>query len=147
MVSAEMVIPPELMGTKQNMPKTASEMTSQEWQAYDPWAASRSVAEPERADMARRRRRAWRVARQAAELLRHQFGASKVVVFGSLAHRAWFTPRSDVDLAAWDIPADRFYQAVARILDLSADFRIDLVDPSDCSSSLRQTIEREGIEV
>ena len=71
----------------------------------------------------RRRRQAWRVARQAAELLRNQYDADKVVVFGSLVRDDWFTPWSDIDLAAWGIPPDRFYGAVAAVMGLSAAVR------------------------
>ncbi len=129
------------------MPKTASEMTVQEWQAYDPWAAAKRVTEQEKMQIAKRRRQAWRVARQAAKLLRSEFGATNVVLFGSLAHKAWFTLRSDIDLAARGIPVDRFYGAVAAMIDFSSTFKIDLVDPSDCSPRLRQAIDREGIDV
>jgi predicted nucleotidyltransferase len=94
-----------------------------------------------------RREEAWRVARQAAELLRDEFGATKVVVFGSLAHADWFTPWSDLDLSAWGIAPSQFYKAVAALMDISSEFRIDLVDPLACKVELRGTIEREGIEL
>jgi predicted nucleotidyltransferase len=64
-----------------------------------------------------------------------------------LAHDAWFTLWSDIDLAAWGIPPERFYDAVAAITGLSPAFRIDLVDPDACRSALRATVEREGIEL
>jgi len=32
-------------------------------------------------------------------VLKSRFGARRVVLFGSLAHAAWFAPHSDVDLA------------------------------------------------
>ena len=43
---------------------------------------------------------AWKTARQGAEILRTQFQAEKVVVFGSLTDRQLFHNRSDIDLAA-----------------------------------------------
>jgi len=58
--------------------------------------------------------------------LKESFGARKVVVFGSLAHRSWFT-HSDVDLAAWGIPDDRFYAAVGAVTGLSKEFKVALV--------------------
>lgn len=36
---------------------------------------------------------------EAATLLKTQFGARRIVLFGSLAHNAWFVSDSDVDLA------------------------------------------------
>jgi predicted nucleotidyltransferase len=91
--------------------------------------------------------RAWEVARVAANLLRERFGATRVVVFGSLTDSTWFTPWSDIDVAAWGISAGEFYRAVAVVTGLSPEFEIDLVDPETCRPSLRRRIEREGIEV
>ena len=48
--------------------------------------------------------RACHAARTAADLLRERLGATRVIVFGALAHDDWFTRWSDIDLAAWDIP-------------------------------------------
>lgn len=129
------------------MTKTASEMNMQEWQAYYPATAAERLVEQRKPQTVRRRRLAWRVARQAAALLRHEFGASKVVVFGSLARGNRFTPWSDIDLAAWGIPADRFYAAVAAVTSLTTSMKVDLVDPADCPPYLRDAIEHEGIEL
>jgi predicted nucleotidyltransferase len=73
--------------------------------------------------------------------------AQRVVLFGSLVHEASFTPWSDIDLAAWGIPADRIYAAVAVITGLSPDFKIDLIDPDICRPGLRTAIERDGVEL
>ena len=129
------------------MTRTALDLSTQEWQAYRPGrlAGSRPTSQTPTAD--RRRRQAWRVARQAAQLLRERYNASKVVLFGSLAHEAWFTSWSDIDLAAWGIPPERFYSAVATITGLSSTFKIDLVDADACRPSLRTTVELEGIEL
>lgn len=82
--------------------------------------------------------RAWAVAREAAALLKNVFGAKKVAVFGSLADRFWFSRWSDIDLAAWGIPYNRFYKAVAAVTDLSREFKIDLVDPDSWRPGLRK---------
>jgi predicted nucleotidyltransferase len=123
------------------MGKTALELSKKEWQAYRP--GSRTVEEPDidRLD------RAWDVARTAADLLRERFGASRVVVFGSLAYHDWFTRWSDIDLAAWGIPPEAFFRAVAVVTGLSAEFKVDLVDPEDCRPDVRQAIDREGEEI
>lgn len=129
------------------MTRTALDLSPREWQAYRPGAPADTQPTSQTARSERRRRQAWRVARRAARLLREKYGASRVVLFGSLAHDAWFTPWSDIDLAAWGIPPEHFYGAVAAITGLSPTFRIDLVDPDACRSALRATVEREGIEV
>ena len=88
-----------------------------------------------------------RTARQAARLLRRDFGAHKVVLFGSLAAAERFLPWSDIDLAAWGIPAEQYFRAVAAVTGLSAEFKIDLVDPADCKPGLAAAIEHEGVEL
>ena len=58
-----------------------------------------------------------------------------------------FNRWSDIDLAAWGIAVDRFYAAVAAVTGLSAEFKIDLIDPDTCSASLKSAIERQGVEL
>ena len=88
------------------------------------------------------RERGWVVARQASELLRRRFGASKVVAFGSLVDEGgvWFDRTSDIDLAAWDVPAGDYFQAVAQLQDLSTEFSIDLVAMDHCPERLAASI-------
>jgi predicted nucleotidyltransferase len=123
------------------MGKTALELSKKQWQAYRPGSRAVEKPNPERRD------RAWEVARTAANLLRERFGATRVVVFGSLAHDEWFTRWSDIDLAAWGISPDAFFRAVAEVTGLSAEFKVDLVDPHDCRPAMRQSIDREGVAV
>jgi predicted nucleotidyltransferase len=122
--------------------KTALELTAEERQAYRPWHLHSKTGQSE---LAKRWQRAREVAERAAHLLRSRFGAERIVLFGSLTDQALFTPWSDIDLAAWGIPASEFYRAVAVVSSLSAEFEVDLVDPMDCKPTLRQVIEREGV--
>ena len=87
------------------------------------------------------------LARQAAVILRQQFGANKIVVFGSLASEEMFTFWSDIDLAAWGIEADSYYSAVAVVTGLSTDFKIDLVEPTTCRKVIRESIRKHGVEI
>jgi predicted nucleotidyltransferase len=123
------------------MAKTALELTAKELQRYRPYR------ETDEREILKRWEQAWEVARAAARLLRERFGAHRVVAFGSLARREWFTLWSDIDLAAWGIPAQDFYRAVAKVTGISPDFEVDLVDPESCRPALRRVIEREGIEL
>ncbi len=54
---------------------------------------------------------------------------------------------SDIDLAAWGIPPQRFYEAVADITGLSGEFQVDLVDPRSCQPTLHQDIVEEGMDL
>jgi predicted nucleotidyltransferase len=121
------------------MSETALDLSREEWRAYRPGVRIASL------DVSDRWERAWEVAQTASDLLRLRFGATRVVVFGSLAHREWFTPWSDIDLAAWGIPPGAFYRAVAAVTGLSAEFKVDLVAPEDCRPTLRRAIEQEGV--
>ncbi len=94
-----------------------------------------------------RKTRAWDVARHAAALLYDQFNASHVVAFGSLIHGMWFSPTSDIDLAAWNIADEDYFIAVAKLQDLATEFKIDLIAMERCKPHLRETIEREGVHL
>ena len=61
---------------------------------------------------------AWRVAKQASELLKTDFQAAKVIVFGSLVHRDWFSNTSDIDLAVEGVSTWDYLAAVAQLQDL-----------------------------
>ena len=97
--------------------------------------------------MKKRKSEALKLAHQAADLLRKKFGATKVAIFGSLAHDEWFSPWSDIDIGVEGIEAESFYSAVAAVTGLSPVFRIDLVDVDDCKPTIRRAIEKEGIEI
>jgi predicted nucleotidyltransferase len=94
-----------------------------------------------------RREKGWKLARKAAELLRTQFQAKRVAVFGSLLHEARFTRWSDIDIAVWGIPADQTFRAIGAVMDLDSSFELNLVDVNTCSSSLLRAIEQEAVDV
>ena len=129
------------------MTLTALELSPRELKKYHPLETIRRrkvVKGADRIALAKRRRRAVATARKAAELLRREFGAKKVFVFGSLARRGGFTPWSDIDIAAQGIPSKQFFEAVGTISGLSPEFKIDLVDIEACPISMRKTIQTEG---
>lgn len=121
----------------------ARDITPEQMAAYKEGARRRQ--ERERQALRERERRAWELARQAATALREQFGVSRVVVFGSLVHPGWFTPWSDVDIAAWGIKPEDTFRAIGVVMDLDTDIPLNLVDVGACSASLLETIERDGV--
>ncbi|MFN3983629.1 MAG: nucleotidyltransferase family protein [Caldilinea sp.] len=129
------------------MTQTALDLSPQQWRNYQPGQRIEAGNAEQTKRLHQRRQEAWRVARQAAQILREQYGAVRVLIFGSLAHDDSFTGWSDIDLAVWGIPPERFYSAVAAVGELSPSFRIDLVDPAACRPALRRTIEAEGVEL
>ena len=129
------------------MALTALELSSRELKQYHPLKTilhRKKAKGNDRVALAKRRRRAVATARKAAELLRHEFGAKKIFVFGSLARHGGFTLWSDIDIAAQGIPSKRFFEAVGTITGLSAEFKIDLVDIESCPITMRKTIQTEG---
>src|SRR6266581_4557428 len=89
---------------------TAGELTEQDEARYR--AAARRRHRAEQRALALRQQRAWELARNAAALLRTQFCARRVVVFGSLVHSGGFSEWSDVDIAAWGIHPDDTLRAM-----------------------------------
>jgi uncharacterized protein len=80
------------------------------------------------AQMAHLSETAWIVARRAAEMLRQLLHATKVVVFGSLAHEECFSRWSDLIIVAWGIAPDDIFSAYCAALDIGSDF--DITSPA-----------------
>ena len=124
------------------MSKTALSLTPKEIAAYRNAAA---LVKPKRRESIRARRtRAWRVAREAAQVLKTEFGAKKVVVFGSLLSPALFHDRSDVDLAVWGLTGRAYYRAVSVLMDIEPSVSVDLIAFEDARPALQAVILREG---
>ncbi|MCB0099897.1 MAG: nucleotidyltransferase domain-containing protein, partial [Caldilineaceae bacterium] len=94
--------------------------------------------------LAERKARATEVAQKAANILKQRFGATKVVLFGSLAHGLWYSITSDIDLAAWGIAPENYFRAVAHLQDIAPEFSIDLVTMEECPAPLSDVIAEEG---
>jgi len=125
---------------RQKVARTALEMSADELKQYKPFSRKRQVDEF-------LFQKAWEVARKAVSLLHEKFDAKRILVFGSLLHRERFTHRSDIDIAVWGVPPEKFFKAVAKMIDLSQQFQIDLVSAEYCSERMRQKIEKEGVSV
>jgi predicted nucleotidyltransferase len=78
----------------------------------------------------------------AADLLRSRFGATEVVLFGSLT-TGTFTDRSDVDLAVCGIASSDYFAALAALMALFGG-PVDLVRLEQAPPSLAERISREG---
>lgn len=120
-------------------------LSDQELSVYR--ATARRRRERDREAEQARRDVAWAAARRAADLLRAQYNVTRVVVFGSLAHGGWFTPWSDVDIAAWGLAERDSLFALGAVMDLDAGVEVNLVDVNTCTPELLAAIERDGIEL
>jgi predicted nucleotidyltransferase len=132
------------------MSKTASDLKNAGWppdqiDKYRPWQAIERYGEDK--GLIALRARALVIAQNVADFLKENFGATRVILFGSLAHGAWFTPRSDIDLYAEGIEVDVFLKSDAAIQEIGEGFKVDLVEPRECSPELLKRIVQEGIEL
>jgi len=123
---------------------TALDLPPEALKKYRPLDAIKKRRAQFSAEIASRRRRAMSVARKAAKLLKTEFDATEVILFGSLARRVGFTLWSDIDLASRGIPSEKYLTAMETVLYLSPEFKIDLVELETCSPALLKSIETEG---
>jgi len=132
------------------MGKTASDLRKEGWppdemQKYHPWqAAERYTEDPIAVAL---RARAMEISREAARILKKKYGATRVVLFGSLARSSLFASTSDIDLYADGIPGTRFFEAEAEIEEIAKGFRVALVETKECPPQLLREIEDEGIDL
>ena len=91
--------------------------------------------------------RAWDTAHRIAVMLYEDFGAAQVAVFGSLAEPDAFSKWSDIDIAVWGIPNDKYFRASSIASDISGLFKIDLVDFESCKGLFRERIQRQLIPI
>jgi len=66
------------------MAKIAHELTHEELRSYRPWGNIERYQKDTKVLI--RRQRAWETARAAAGLLKRDYGATRVIAFGSLVH-------------------------------------------------------------
>ncbi|MCP4165486.1 MAG: nucleotidyltransferase domain-containing protein [Chloroflexi bacterium] len=111
-------------------------------------AAKRRSAslEPAPTEVAEREQLLARI-REAVQILKSEFGVSRVILFGSLAHAAWYISDSDVDLAVEGLRDQDFFRAWLLVESVIEDREVDLVDMEMASESLRAAIQRTGIEL
>ncbi|OGO47037.1 MAG: hypothetical protein A2W37_09955 [Chloroflexi bacterium RBG_16_63_12] len=116
----------------------------------EPLAVYRQTAREraQRTAQARRQRRekAWEVARAAAALLKSRYHATRVVAFGSLPQADRFHLWSDVDLAAWGLAPADYFDAVAKVLDIGGEIKVDLIMAEKSKPYLREAIS-QGTEL
>ena len=91
--------------------------------------------------------RAWQTVHRIAAVLYNDFGAAQVAVFGSLAEPDAFSKWSDIDLAVWGIPNDKYFRAASVSSDISGLFKVDLVDFESSKGLFRERIQNQLIPI
>jgi predicted nucleotidyltransferase len=124
---------------------TSFKLTPEKLATYRATAQRRRAQE--KAQLDQRREQAWAAARQAAQLLKEEFNANRVVVFGSLARESGFTRWSDVDVAAWGLAPEDTFRAIGAVMDLPTEVPVNLVDVNTCRPALLSAIEQDGLDL
>lgn len=96
-------------------------------------ARLRALAEQARAEAVR-----------LAHLLAAEFGATRVILFGSLAHGDPTREEFDIDLAVEGIAPERIHQAGGSVR-MAASREVDLVDLAAVSDRMRLLIMEQGV--
>lgn len=93
------------------------------------------------AQMKQRQQQGLEIARKAASILKQEFGAERVVLFGSMLdhERMWWG--SDIDLAVWGLRSEDFFKAGAAI-ERGHNFSIDLVEIQSAKPHILNAIEQ-----
>ena len=89
--------------------------------------------------------RAWHTAHRIAAMLYEDFAATQVAVFGSLAEQESFSKWSDIDIAVWGIPNNKYFRASSIASDISGLFKVDLVDFESSKGLFRERIQSQLI--
>ena len=123
---------------------TALQLGRTGWQSYIEAARRRAASQESSTGVDTERAQLYQRVGAVAAALKTRFGARRVVLFGSLAHGAWFAPDSDVDLAVEGLLGDSYWQAWRLAEEMISDRSVDLIEIETASASLRQAIERYG---
>lgn len=89
------------------------------------------------------RKEAYQEAKRCAEILRQEYGAKRVFLFGSVLDEDRFSERSDIDLAVEGLEGSSFFGAVGKLLQESK-FNIGMVPWEDCQESFKRKILTRG---
>ncbi len=101
----------------------------------------------EKAQAEKKRQQALALAREIAVLLKRDFAAKRIILFGSVLSPEHFHLRSDIDLAAVGVPVKHFFKAYGFALDLARPFNLDLINLEDCRPALSEKIATTGMEL
>ncbi|NHC36886.1 Uma2 family endonuclease [Scytonema millei] len=90
----------------------------------------------------------WRLARQAAALLRENYGVTRVGVIGDLVRSQPLSYWSDITLVAWDVPRVKSYEIYQEFCQLSQQPKLRLLKPDDFMTvEEKQAVVNELVEI
>ncbi len=84
--------------------------------------------------------------KRLAVILKRDFGVKKVLLFGSLVTAPGFASGADVDLAVEGLEMSAYWRALELADGMIRDHAVYFIALESVSDSLRQSIERYGVE-
>lgn len=126
---------------------TALELPRAQWKPYIEAARQRPAMPALTPAERQAREQVLERVRKATALLKQRFGVRRTILFGSLAHMAWFRTDSDVDLAVEGLPVDAYWKAWQLLEEFITDRSVDLIEIESAGESLQTAIQRYGIEL
>ena len=114
-------------------------------------AWKRRQAEQE-AILAERKQRMILAAKECAELLKHDYQVTRVVLIGSLTGHTTFHDRSDIDLFVEGLPDPVYFKALNRLYaiakaHLGEEVDIDLITDDSATKSMLASVDHYGVEL
>lgn len=85
--------------------------------------------------------------RELAEILKCRFGVKRVVLFGSLASRQFFTSDSDIDLGVEGVDLKEYWEVWKFTEEFIGDRQVDIIELETATESLKNSINRFGVEL
>lgn len=135
---------PDIEDTGEGLAMATTEISPEKMAQYIEGARSREALR--RSQQEERRAMARRLAEAAALVLRREFGATRVVLFGSVV-TGRFNEGSDIDLAVEGLAAERYFAAWAAAEKATEGFPIDLVAMESTGPWVADALRRDGIEL
>lgn len=83
-------------------------------------------------------------AHRIAEFLTEYYGCREIYLIGSALSEEDFNAQSDIDLVVKGLPADKYFEALTKIRDLT-EYEFDLIPYEDANALLKKRVAEEGI--
>jgi len=126
---------------------TALQLKPHGWQRYVEAARQRPATPTVDAQAGPGREQLLDRIAQAVKRLKQTFPLRRAILFGSLAHQGWFAPDSDVDLAVEGLRASDYWKAWDLLEETLGDRPVDLIELETAGQSLREAVQRYGVEL
>jgi predicted nucleotidyltransferase len=124
---------------------TALELGPDGWKSYIESQGLRNSGQESAPQTGREKGQILSRVHHVAAALRSRFGVKKVILFGSIAHEAWFREDSDLDLAVEGLGAEDYWEAWAMVEDMIPERPVDFIDIESATDSMKRTISRHGV--